>query len=66
MFAIGHTEAVEMEHYRQTGKAAEKFYEQAAGAGKYFVEKNGAEMGVEHAKKPKVAAQGLEPRTRGL
>ena len=29
---MGHTEAVAMEHYRQaTGKAAEKFYEQAAG-----------------------------------
>ena len=28
---MGHTEAVAMEYYRQTGKAADKFYEQAAG-----------------------------------
>ena len=30
---MGHTEAVAMAHYRQTGKAADKFYDQAAGAG---------------------------------
>ena len=30
---LGHTEAVAMAHYRQTGKAIDKFYEQAAGAG---------------------------------
>jgi hypothetical protein len=28
---MGDTEAVAMAHYRQTGKAADKFYEQAAG-----------------------------------
>jgi len=28
---LGHTEAVAMAHYRQTGKAIDKFYEQAAG-----------------------------------
>jgi integrase len=27
---LGHTEAVAMAHYRQTGKAADKFYEGAA------------------------------------
>jgi hypothetical protein len=27
---MGHTEAVAMAHYRQTGKAADKFYDQAA------------------------------------
>ena len=39
-----------MAHYRQTtGKAAEKFFEQAAGAGKSPVEKIGAKTVAEHA-----------------
>ena len=99
---MGHTEAVAMAHYRQTtGKAADKFYAQAAGisentAVQKTVGKTVGEpaetgcSGVERvkasifaspcnssacndwhesakeAKNPKVAAQGLEPRTRGL
>ncbi|MCL2709517.1 MAG: site-specific integrase [Planctomycetaceae bacterium] len=48
---LGHTEAVAMEHYRQTGKAIDKFYEQASG-------KNaGAESGAEHAEKGQKGAE---------
>ena len=43
---LGHTEAVAMAHYRQTtGKAAEKFFDQAAGANKT----PGAKTVAEHA-----------------
>ena len=49
---LGHTEAVAMKHYRQTtGRAADKFFEQAAGIGKPSPEKNSAKMGAEHARK---------------
>ena len=46
---LGHTEAVAMAHYRQTGKAIDKFYEQAAGAGDFIAEKKGAKTVAEHA-----------------
>ena len=40
---LGHTEAVAMAHYRQTtGKAADKFFEQAAGMGEIPAKKKGA------------------------
>jgi len=45
---MGHTEAVA--HYRQTtGKAIEKFYEQAAGTGKKPPQKNAGKTVREHA-----------------
>ena len=47
---LGHTEAVAMAHYRQTtGKAAEKFFEQAAGVDKPPTGKNGGKTVGEHA-----------------
>ena len=47
---LGHTEAVAMAHYRQTtGKAIDKFYEQAAGAGKTSDTEKGAKTVAEHA-----------------
>ena len=47
---LGHTEAVAMAHYRQTtGKAAEKFFEQAAGANEIPDTKKGAKTVAEHA-----------------
>ena len=48
---LGHTEAVAMAHYRQTtGKAADKFYDQAAGIGKNTTpQKNVAKTVAEHA-----------------
>jgi integrase len=46
---MGHTEAVAMAHYRQTGKAADKFFDQAAGAGEIPTEKKGGNSVGEHA-----------------
>jgi len=40
-----------MAHYRQTGKAADKFYEQAAGIDKTSGIKKGAKTAAEHAGK---------------
>ena len=47
---LGHTEAVAMAHYRQsTGKAADKFFEQAAGSNKTPGTEKGAKTVAEHA-----------------
>jgi hypothetical protein len=57
---MGHTEAVAMAHYRQaTGKAADKFFEQAAKG--LPVKKIGAKMGVEHAGKGCSGVAGKKP-----
>ena len=60
---MGHTEAVAMAHYRQsTGKAAEKYFEQAAGSGEFATEKPVGEMVLVPAD---VLRQFIEQRTSG-
>ena len=60
---MGYTEAVAIAHYRQTGKAIDKFYEQAAGTGKTSGTKKGAKTVAEHAG---IGCSGIETGKTGI